>query len=803
MNTGRGSGVAMLVILGLLSAATAQVPTTSPTLSEVQQQQLRELLTLIEDPNPPPARRIGATQLLGHDWLPAGTVLTLLRHPEPAPRIAIAAALAQTGTHWSADLVPPLLGMLVSEDEAERQSAAAALAGGPPALTLPAVRERLVRPGAGGAECRAMVDVLVRMPVRDALQVLVETVRTAGPDVAAYARAGLMDVVGEEVPADPASLAAWWARLEDEPLTTWQEGRIRQLQSRAQRLGQRVRDLENRLTAALREAYLRVPEDERAATLRRHLGDASPVVRLLGLDLVQSSMAEGRQPSAEVEQATRALLRDGDPVVRAIAAQTVAAQRSPADEQTFLAILAGEQVSDVQRALLNGLGYVGTSVSADRLLAFLDDDDLRTSDEAVRSLGRLAERGMLNGEVRTRVADRLLARFSEVRDRDGYEARVLWAMGRVADPRFGPVFVEVTRSSATPANRLAALRALAILVRQDPPVPSHGEMRAAIAGLLGDDDLATRRVAAETLAEIATPAELDALCARLDPGTEPDDEIRRVVWNGCARLLATLPDEALRPYVARLTQPPLTDAQRTTLLQQALAVLPADPDRGRRGALRSELATLLLRGGQMAPALQAARGALPDLHEAGETDLADLAAFTLDLALRSGAYDANLAGELNGLNPTLNLDALWAAQCLRIRDLLRPQTVALAIDLLAALDTHPPEKLSTVAREQVRTLRRQAEELVRDENRRIVRDGLVILRERPDDETARQSIVALGAAAIPELRSALWNVLNAEPLDREAERRIHDLLKQLQPTWPGFASDAPLELKRSTLGGPE
>jgi hypothetical protein len=79
--------------------------------------------------------------------------------------------------------------------------------------------------------------------------------------------------------------------------------------------------------------------------------------------------------------------------------------------------------------------------------------------------------------------------------------------------------------------------------------------------------------------------------------------------------------------------------------------------------------------------------------------------------------------------------------------------------------------------------------------RETVDAALVRLREDPGDATARQEILALRAKAAPTLRQRLADVLAAEPLDLEAERRLHDLLKAVEPSWPGFAPEASIEEK--------
>ena len=165
----------------------------------------------------------------------------------------------------------------------------------------------------------------------------------------------------------------------------------------------------------------------------------------------------------------------------------------------------------------------------------------------------------------------------------------------------------------------------------------------------------------------------------------------------------------------------------------------------------------------------------------------------------TGRYDAGIAQTLTDGNPALDGAWLWEQIRGLIEARLQPATLPQCIAMLDGLRAHPPAPFPPETAQEIEALAQRARDLYSQTVAERVAAALVTLRENPDDQAARRSILDLGSAASPTLLAALRDVLAAEPHDAEAERRLHDLLKAIAPDWPGFPADAPIEDKRDAL----
>jgi HEAT repeat protein len=815
--------VTVLAAVAALAAPQPATQTQPASQTAFDQQRFNDLITLIEGQNSPQARRTGARELLRHGWPDAVPRLTaILRGPDRATKVAVALALADQPDRFVNDYLEPLLAML-SEPEAEvRRAAAAALAASPSDEVIPRLKALALDADEPRSTRVAALETLGMIPRRDAIAVLVEALADRTSPIAAAALATLEQATAQDFQQDFDAALAWWEQARTASLADWQRLQIRQLARRTHCTEQRVQDLEQRLAGALRQNYFRTPEAERSALVNMYLADPLAVVRRLGLELVQSALTEGKTLAPETATRVRELLTAPEPIVQVAAVRAVATLRDPADAERFERLLASEQQSVVREALINGLGYVGTTSAARPLLQLLESPDDALANEAITALGRLAERGVLDEQTHAAVAGALLARLEATApEESAARERLLWAMSRVGDDRFAAKFVRALDAPGA-GVRLAAVRGIAVMV--DPRAvtpngqtsqpasqtagdasPGASELLDALVAVTNDSDVSVRRAAVETLAQFGlTDAHVEALWSHSSAERESDEGIRAAAWRGVTRMLAGRPLKEIEKWLGRLPADPAVANQAALELLQAAEKNRASQAerRAELGRIRAQIAARRVALNQLEPAIATYLTALEDLHAARSPETTRVALELLRLALTNDRYDAQLVAALPEGNPGLDSQRLWQGIREEIEKRLNPDEVDRAIAMLAALQTSPPTSMPAEAAPALQQLLQRARTVRAKADAARVKTALAKLRESPDDQPARQTIVRLGERAVAPLRAALRAALQAEQPDAAYVQQLHDLLKELVPNWPGFAPDAPREEKLKALETP-
>jgi HEAT repeat protein len=676
------TAIAALVSLATVCAVAqeASQPATLPTPSD--HERLGDLIALIEGQNTPEGRRTIARELLLQRWPEATARLASLLSGTNGPaKIALASTLADLPQFLDPAYVEPLLGMMKDADAAVRQAAASALA----AYPNNGVRGRL-RELAGDREQPrlarlAAISALGQMTDREAIEALVANLGDPDPVVAQTALAAMSQATAMDFNDDIQAARAWWDESSALPREAWQQLQIDRLVRKDRETRRRLETVEARLSKLLEAGFLRAPDNERLALLTSYLTDATSAIRLLGLHLAQMHLAEGRSLPPELQDRIRDLLSSAEPREQAAAVQTVAALREPRDAERFLDLLRTVHNREVRLALFNGLGYIGNGAATEVLLRALEDPDEACAVEAVAGLGRLAERGVLETDARERVAAALLQAFEKMQPAAARE-RVLWAMGNVADVRFGPALVAALDRRESVPVRLAAVRGIARL--------KNPQLADALADAAGDPDASVRKAAIETLATIGSSAsdkQVQALWERVLAPAETDEAIRQAAWRSLLEVLSRGSSEDLERCIARLPGSTSQDTQRRIELLERLAKLvhDAEPvDRGRLGLVRARLAAQYVRLEQPAEAVAAYVAALTDLEAAKSDALHRVALELLRYALLNGWYDEAVAGALAAAFPANERQTLWQAAKTEIDSRLTPAAVDQAVAMLTA-----------------------------------------------------------------------------------------------------------------------
>jgi HEAT repeat protein len=669
------------------------VPASSaPATRGADQQRLEDFLMLIQGPNLPlAARRTGARELLRLGWPQSVPRLTgVLTSDNKAARLAVALALGDVPNLEDA-YIDPLISMLADPDGELRHAAAAALAGYRDSGVTARLRDMMLDVSQPAVLRLAAVEALGAINKRPAVAALVEAVGLPDATVAQPALEALERSTAMNFGGDAGRALAWWEQSQQEPLAEWQQGQIDRLVHRSRDLEQDLRDMEARLVESYRADYIRTAEAERGPLLQNYLRDPSTLVRLLGLELVQRQLGEGKPLPADaagpVRELTRELLGDADPAVRVAAVQTVARFRDAADAERFLQALATERRPNVCQALVNGLGYIGNGRACQVLLKIVCTPDNPARAEAVAALGRQAERGVLQPPERGAVADELLKLFDETPPtQPGLRERVLWAMTQIADPVFARAFSQALGEREAPLVRQAAARGIAAVKQQIE----------ALIPITRDADLAVRRTAVESLAECAgTDEHLAALWERLAPGSEPDPTVRQVAWRAAVRLLCGRSVAEAEHWLERLPDTEERDAQTDELLAALETSLSKVPDGlGELGRIWMRVAAQRAAQKKTDLAIAAYVAAVRDLRAGQAPELAEAGQALVRLALLNGRYDESLATALANGSPALDGTALWAAVRPEVAARLNAEGAGQAIQMLSNLREHPPAAFS-------------------------------------------------------------------------------------------------------------
>lgn len=700
----------LVILFALAGAAHAQNPQSQPanTLSAEDLQRANEWIGLIEGNNAPAARQTGVRELLRLGWSETPKRLAAILCGNNAPaKVAVAIVLSDSPAQLLPAYVEPLIEALADPAAEVRHAVGGALAAYRDGGVVPRLRAVALDESKDRAVRMAAIETLGRMVRREAIGALIDALAQTDSTLREPALAALEQATGLSFGGDAPAALAWWTETRGLPSAEWRQLQIERLLRQLRDASQRLRAFQTRLKRALRDGYLRAPDAERTALLQSYLADPLTEVRLVGLELVQSQRAEGKTLMPETVALAGRLLTDGDARVREAAVHTVVNFRNAGDGERFGQMLTRESDPRVRLALVNGLGYVGSSASVEPLLRLMEQSDERLTIEAVTALGRLAERGVVDPAARPTVAAALLNRFrSAGPERASLRERVLAAMSRFADPQFGPAFVQALAPSEAVGVRQAAARGLAVLAD-----PSHAD---ALAGAIDDSDGGVRKSVVETLTKLASSdAHLEALWTRLAAETEPDQSIRQTAWRGVLTLLSTRPAAAIVGRIARLAASDAsTGAKTLELLTLAETVLAELPDqRAELGRVRARIAAQHAALNQPRDAMASYRAALADLHAAGSAEIQRVAIELLRFALVHDLYDAEGASLLANGNPALDAKAVWEGIRGEIERRVNKDDVDRAIAMLTALQARPPTSMPADVAQAMQALLERARQI--------------------------------------------------------------------------------------------
>ncbi|MBK9118544.1 MAG: HEAT repeat domain-containing protein [Phycisphaerales bacterium] len=690
------------------ASSPAEMQSAPDTAAAVQLREARiaDLVALIEGPNSPDVRRTGVRQLLllGYEDVPK-RLAAILSGSNAGARTAIALTLVEQPVYLDAVFIDPLIATLADGDAEVRTAAAAALAAYPNHGVTDRLRGLVLDAATPRAQRLAAVASLALVTDRNAIEALVAALE-ADPVVAQAALLALEQATGMDFLGSAGTAREWWQATTTLSREEWQQQQIERLVRKARETQRRLTELESRLARVLEESFQRAGDAERTTLLAAYLTDPDSNIRLLGLTLARRHLAEGKALPADIQQRLREFMNSPNPRKQAAAIRAVAGLRQSEDAATFLRLLETNPPREIRLALVNGLGFIGNGTSTTALMPLLRDLDEATATEAAAAIGRIAERGRLGIEATPVIAEALLDAWGvTLPGQTNLRERLLWAMGNVGDARFATAFAAALNRENAANVRQAAVRGIATL--------RLTQLADALLAAAGDPDAGVRRLAVETLGDLAASsniAHLEALWDRVDSPPETDESIRQIAWRSTVDVLARGTTEDLGRWLARLTESG-ESLQRVPDLLQQLIVLTAETepvDRARRGLLRSQLAAMHARIGSAEPAIDTWVAALGDLHAAAARETPAVAVDLLRYALRNDQYDEIVANTLAAGNPGLEPEAIWRTVLTELENRLGARAAEPVIALLNTLEQHPPVPLNDDVRAALADLRTRA-----------------------------------------------------------------------------------------------
>lgn len=793
----------LAVLYGVAAVAPAQEPPATiqsqpAARAEVDPQRIADLVNLIEGPNSPQARQTGVRELLrlgASDTI--RRLAAILSGSNNAARVAIATVLADTPENLDSNYADPIISMLATRDGGVAAAARRAIAAFSEPLVIPRLRDYAMDAGAPAAGRVEAIGVLGEMTHRDAAGALVAALRLPDPALAKAAFAALRSAVGQEF-EDVATAEAWWDSVKSLKLEDWLARQTKRLMERSRSAKTALSATESRLVRALRDGYVRTAESERGALLQSYLTDSLVAVRVLALELVQTSISEAKTPPPDTVASIRALMSDPDAGVREAAVRTVGALRDAADGERFLALLPAEKNTGVRQALAAGLGYVGATSAVEVLTKLVEADGDPAGPEAVAALGRFGERGILDAAASESIVSLFLRKYDETAaDEATLRERLLWAMSRFPDPRCAAIFAKALGPAEPVVVRQAAARGIGVL--NDPAALE------ALVPALSDADVSVRRTVVETLGQRAsTDSQLAALWTRLVPANEPDESIRDIAWRGVSRMLASHSGREIDAWIGKLPENGNSRPRRTLELLQleerAYASNPAQREdlglvRQRLGATREKL-------GAPVEAVDDYRRAVEDLRAVRSPRAVAATADLIRAAVLAEKYDDSILAPLHE-PPLLDATAVWKALKTDLDALLArdPAGIDQACAVLSAIAATPPLSFDVKLRSEVDAAKRaaRAQRATSDSGR--VQSAINLLHSNADDVEARSTIERLGRRAAPCLQATLRSLVTAEGGDATFERLIHDLLKAVRPDWTGYSVTSERAAKLQAIDG--
>ena len=764
--------------------APASQPATQPAAGLEPAAQISEAVHLIAGDNTDDARRIGVRTLIRAASPEAHAELARLLsgdgdgNGEVAARVAICFILANQPDPPIV-LLDALLELVGAPAKVPPDSLRAALANFP---------QRDVFAG---------LATIAADPAResDVRVAAIQTISQLGEDFATVgALADLLDDANDRV--KQAALEAFSSMASadfdstDEAVAWWRKrgAEIRVLDAQREALSRR-------LVTAYRDSFLQLPEAAQAGRLVEFIGDESPDIRRLALDLIGGMVIDQKDVPAEVRTAVLRLLNDSDHDIRRRAAITAGNLRIDGAADVLLKAFDTETQPPIRAAIASALGRFGDARAIDPLIAALDSSNTELVTETAVALGKLASNGTVESAPRTRVVEALTRRFERINPKNiGLREQLLRAMARVPDPALRPVFEREAAEDRPIEVRKAALAGLASFEG-----PEAAEF---LLAHLRDVNPAIRAAAAQALGQSGGQwTHFLALRERIDPAVESDATVRDRAWEATQHVYARLGGPARLMAIESFNiDADLVSQRRRASLARSLAAdasrMAEFPAEARQRVTR-DLADALMKSGDAEAALTQWMSVAEQTDDADAELAAQVDRCILQCALRAGKDDAALArlqSAAQSDGPPGRLDPLMDQLLAEVETLVSTASTESSLDRIETLLANADELLDDAARARLSAAREQVVQ-------RRVQLIDEILAAAPDESLLLAQLAPFDRRLVLERLRAMLSALPQTTTKSATDREplLLAVATKLAPQWVAYKPGCAPEERAAAL----
>ncbi len=515
------------------TTTTAESPGVSTSAKE-----LDEFLSLVTGNNTADARILGAKKLLAAETAEANKRLAsilLQTPPDRAAQMAVCTAMAESCNPQLA-LVDPLIGLLGGGTDLLDAAVIDALREFENGFVVDRLRPIAVDGTKPQQRRQAAIRALGALGEdMKAVAALIEVANVENGDIRAAALTAFGYATGTKR-MDLKRARAWWSVHSSMSSDNWLRTVNRLRLAEVRELSAKTDLLTERLIAAYREAYVRLPEGEHERQLLIFLEDELPGVRELGLDSINARITDRKEVGQEIKTRLAEMISDSQPALRLKVALIVGDLRLTGTAGRLVQALEAEQDAGVRAAFVNAIGRLDSVDAVGALIGRLEDEAPLVVGEAALALANIARRaGNADAKITTQISAALLSRFNRIPPTaDDLRIKFLDAMSRIGSEPFREVFGKEMASVRSVPVRRAAIAGLAgfgdaAAAERIRPFTSASEpgIRAAAAGALGKCGQGD--------------ADLAVLVSRLDGNGESDATVRQRAWEAYLLIAQRLP----------------------------------------------------------------------------------------------------------------------------------------------------------------------------------------------------------------------------------------------------------------------
>ena len=619
----------------------------------------------------------------------------------PVPSKATLAVLDVLAARESAHeaLIDPLFGLLRSDDEPTRRAAALALgAYQGNQKVLEGLRDLASTSTAGTGARLAAVQALSQVMDKRAMEALVGLTSDPQRTVADAAAAALADMTGiPDLPASAKAWNRWWEAHRNVPESELLARLLKRFRERLKRREEDLARVQARLISHLTEIYEAADAKERANLALGHLDDAVPQVRALAArqagaiapGVLSTGNGTARQAYQELIAALLKHVGDESPVVRAAAAEALAAWQEAAAGPILLAQLDKEATPETRAAMAAALGNLKVVEAVPKLMAMLD---ALSEVEVLRAAGALGQIGEKNGVHAEAVKPALkpLSRLARTAAQPAVREAGCLALARIAPPSAEQI-LSAALDDPVPSVRFSAAQGLGNLGKADEKTV------AALVARLQDKDKGVRQAVAAALAKVGGADAAAQMADRLMPGAEAEPAVRNALWEA----IRSLADQSGSPDLAQqmgdvfFGREGAEDMQRAAaLFELALTKVPATARNSPAAvALYEKLVDAYLAAGTPDSAVPTLRQLIILTPEENKTRLREINQQLGLILLAKEPYTEGippLVAAMDGADTPSRNTILKAVQA-RAEALLNAKRPELATELLTALARARPD----------------------------------------------------------------------------------------------------------------